>query len=354
MSKHDFEEQVSWFNHGSSRLLSASLTYKNGIFHAVNEVGEEVSAAIKDLVISPRLGSTQRSITFPNGVSLLIANNDLIDKTLTSKTKGWHNYLIHRLERSWAKVILLGLCVVPFLFALAIYGIPLTAKLIAPFISLQQRSDLSVTILDYLLAESILTHSELHKDDRALVQKSFNHITNNYLAQDNHDQDYQLGFYSSPLANAFALPDGFIIVTDPLIKRLNKDEIIAVLAHEVGHVEHYHGILAIIKVLSINAISILISGGDISFALNSGINLINLKYSRDHEREADCFAYKYLRANGLPSSLLSDALGKITIKPKNKKDANTDSYSDYSKSIFELLTTHPSNEERKNLAVACQ
>jgi Zn-dependent protease with chaperone function len=44
-------------------------------------------------------------------------------------------------------------------------------------------------------------------------------------------------------ANAFALPGGTVIATDQFIQLSeNDDEIIAVLAHEIGHVRHQHSL----------------------------------------------------------------------------------------------------------------
>ena len=45
-------------------------------------------------------------------------------------------------------------------------------------------------------------------------------------------------------ANAFALPSGKIIVTDQLASLLNDEQIVGVLAHELGHVVYRHGMRA--------------------------------------------------------------------------------------------------------------
>lgn len=45
-------------------------------------------------------------------------------------------------------------------------------------------------------------------------------------------------------ANAFALPDGTLVVTDELVELAgdNDDEVLAVLAHELGHIHERHGL----------------------------------------------------------------------------------------------------------------
>ena len=56
---------------------------------------------------------------------------------------------------------------------------------------------------------------------------------------------YQLAFRKSDVvgANALALPSGTIVVTDDLVALAEDDrELIGVLAHEAGHVDHRHGL----------------------------------------------------------------------------------------------------------------
>ena len=49
-------------------------------------------------------------------------------------------------------------------------------------------------------------------------------------------------------ANAFALPDGTIVVTDALVHLAeNDEELLAVLAHEIGHVVHHHALRSVMQ-----------------------------------------------------------------------------------------------------------
>src|SRR6187431_3049451 len=49
-------------------------------------------------------------------------------------------------------------------------------------------------------------------------------------------------------ANAMALPSGVVIVTDDLVGLAkDADDVVAVLAHEVGHLEGRHGVRAVIQ-----------------------------------------------------------------------------------------------------------
>lgn len=59
---------------------------------------------------------------------------------------------------------------------------------------------------------------------------------------------YHFAVVNSSDANAFACPGGIILVTKGLLREVkNEDQLAAVLAHEVAHVAHRHGIKAIKK-----------------------------------------------------------------------------------------------------------
>jgi Zn-dependent protease with chaperone function len=150
----------------------------------------------------------------------------------------------------------------------------------------------------------------------------------------------QVTFRSSHLlgANAMALPNGTIVVTDDLVTLAAKDEeILAVLAHEAGHVEERHGLR---NVIQSSVVSVLISWylGDVNAIVAAApAVLMEAKYSRDLEREADDYAARFLAANGLPVSLLGDMLEKLeTDRSGGSADAGSAAY----------LSSHPTTKER--------
>ena len=126
---------------------------------------------------------------------------------------------------------------------------------------------------------------------------------------------HRIGFggnKDSDEANAFALPDGLIVAGDRLLKILSDEEFAAVMAHEIGHVHGRHGMRSFLQSVGLFAF-ISFAFGDPSFLLAGGVGLLNLKYSRGFEREADCFAYHYTVRNNLPATLIGDALQKMEL-----------------------------------------
>lgn len=103
-----------------------------------------------------------------------------------------------------------------------------------------------------------------------------------------------------PNVNAFALPGGFIYVTRGIVTHLtNEAELAAVLAHEIGHVTARHSVNQMSKseLASMGlAIGSAVSSdfAKVGGAVESGLGLLFLKYSRDDESQADGLGLRYV------------------------------------------------------------
>ena len=113
-------------------------------------------------------------------------------------------------------------------------------------------------------------------------------------------------------ANAFAFPGGPIVVTDDLVRVLADDvRILAVLAHELGHVEERHGLRRVLRVGGMIVIASLVLSGDDSLfeeLAAIAISTASAGYSRDFEQAADAFAGRLLESTGRSAGDLADAL----------------------------------------------
>jgi Zn-dependent protease with chaperone function len=120
-------------------------------------------------------------------------------------------------------------------------------------------------------------------------------------------------------ANALALPDGTIVVTDQLVKLAqHNEEILAVLAHELGHINRRHGLRMLIQG-SIVAFVVSWYIGDVSsVAAGAPTLLLQARYSREHELEADRYGAAMLKANGISPRRLADMLAKLEAAHREK------------------------------------
>ncbi len=94
--------------------------------------------------------------------------------------------------------------------------------------------------------------------------------------------------------NAFCTPGGYIYVYTGLIKYLDKeDQLAGVMGHEIAHADQRHSTRQMTKMYGISVLASALSGnGEQLAAITAG--LINLKFSRTHETEADNYSVHYL------------------------------------------------------------
>ncbi|MBD0378350.1 MAG: M48 family metallopeptidase [Flavisolibacter sp.] len=101
----------------------------------------------------------------------------------------------------------------------------------------------------------------------------------------------QITVVKSEVANAFAMPGGYIVVYDQLLKDIHTyEELAAILAHEFVHIENRHTLRSLFRRMGgYLFISLLLgdAGGISALLLNQAENLKSLSYSRSLEKEAD-------------------------------------------------------------------
>ena len=142
-------------------------------------------------------------------------------------------------------------------------------------------------------------------------------------------------------ANAMALPSGTIVVTDSLVDLSgNDDEIVAVLAHEAGHVQHRHGLCLLFQSAFARAGIGLLLGDVSALAATASTVLLEAKYSRDFERDADAYAVRLLDENGIPRTHFARMLERLEESARRGAAGADDS------SIMSYLSSHPVTRER--------
>ncbi len=140
--------------------------------------------------------------------------------------------------------------------------------------------------------------------------------------------------------NAFALPGGPIFITEGLFRRLtSRDQLAGVLAHEIGHVVARHASEQVAKQQltgGLTGAAVMTTGDYYNSAyLAQVINgLINMKFSRDDELQADELGVKYMIQSGYDPHALIQVMDIL-------EDASG------GQSVPEFQSTHPSPEHRR-------
>jgi predicted Zn-dependent protease len=138
-------------------------------------------------------------------------------------------------------------------------------------------------------------------------------------------------------SNAFSVPGGTIYLLDGLVDiAASDDQILAVLAHELGHVANKHGMRNVLQALGIAALAHATWGDFAGAAANVPVVFGALRYSRAFEREADDYAVQLLHANGRDATPLIEFFEMIAGHRQEARDF----------SPANIFSTHPPTRER--------
>ncbi len=290
---------------------------------------------INDCIVQAKLGSGKRLIDLPDDSRLETDFQDL-ERYLPAKSANLFWQVVHYTENHKLAIVIALLSIVGASALLLKYGVPVMAKyaVIATPVSVEQY--LGKQTLDTLDHEKV-GYFETTKLPVAR-QKAIQTALATLCEKTGNCPAYQLNFRKSPVigANAFALSGGYVVITDELVSLANNDdEIIAVLAHELGHVKGRHALRQTLQGTISGLIIVSITGDANSLAASLPTLALNMRYSRDLETEADNYALQALKTACIPTKSFASILLKL-----EKSVGNT------SMSIPEIVSSHPDTEAR--------
>lgn len=290
------------------------------------------SAAVQVL---PRIGNTRRLLYFPGGAQCETGDNDAVDALFSGVIAAPPGQWLHRLESRWRWALGALALTAAIGWVGVSYGIPALAKQIAFHMPNETQRLIGAQTLggmDQVVFEPTRLKQLRQAQVKALFQNMLYGLDGAGAYRIELRSSKQLG------ANAIALPSGIVVVTDGLVELAASDyELRAVLAHELGHLRQRHGLRQWLQ-SSATALVAMVVWGDISggtaFVSAMPAMLLQLKYSRDFEIEADDFALDYLKRNKIPVQALADIL--LRMEKQQGVPGNVASY----------LSTHPATQER--------
>lgn len=140
--------------------------------------------------------------------------------------------------------------------------------------------------------------------------------------------------------NAFAIPGGHVVILTGLLEHADTaEEVAGVLAHEIAHVTRRHSLRNIVKsagLLVVLQAALGDASGLLAIASEAGRYLLEQKFSRDFEREADETGWSYLIDAKIDPRGMTRFFEKL-----NKITANSPMENSLS-----LINTHPTSQER--------
>lgn len=280
-------------------------------------------------------------VILPDGGRLEFQEKDLsskdLEKLLTKKA-----LFLSWLEGNVPTVSICLFLSLGFFYAFFEYGAPSVSSAMAKSIPGSWAAKLDRPLLS-ALERDYLSPTELPLDKREELIRHFQKFTNTKVSI-----TFRKGRKIGP--NAFALSGKTVVFTDELVELLkNKDLLLAIYFHEVGHLENRHLLSYLGSALLLNAIGFIIVGdlpGLTESIANITLTLASLKHSRDYEKEADSFCVQQLKKYNLSADNFVQALTKIAqangVSATKEPNSISSTYLDY-------LSTHPDLAERIKL-----
>jgi Zn-dependent protease with chaperone function len=329
--------QATYFDGKRSSKHAVSIIITGGLLKIIGrEVNETFDA--KGVRRSLRVGNTPRWLYLPGGGACMTADNEAVDRMTRDRR---YERLLHVWESRPAYAAIAIALVAAAVWVLFDRVVPKAVDAVATRIPVQTEQALGEQTLNSL-DQAFLQPSKLPEARQTALRNKFD-----AMARTTRDATpYRLEFRASPVVgpNAFALPSGIIVMTDELVKYSNNDhEVLGVLAHELGHVHHRHTMR---RLLEGSATALIIAGitGDVASATSLAAAapglLLQTKYSRDNEREADRYAIDMMRKVNYNPGHLAAILGRMSAKGSKRGGLPT------------FLSSHPPTEEREALARA--
>jgi predicted Zn-dependent protease len=293
---------------------------------------------LEAVILEPRLGTLPRRLDLPSGGSCLVDPAFELPATPGAAGTGIERW-VHVLERKWSVALAAAAALAVSVWAAIVLVVPSVARHIAMGITPSTEATIAGQTLA-ALDRMALRPTKLSEERQSQLAGRFARLSRVAGAPGG----YALVLRSSPSIgpNAFALPGGTIVVLDELVAIAeHDDEIAAVMAHEIGHVRERHALRSVIQ-SSVSALLVATIVGDAlsasSYAAALPAVMLETRYSRGFEREADRVAIELMKRDGIDPG----HFGRILLRMDGRA-GKAGRYPDF-------LSSHPSSAERARAA----
>ena len=268
---------------------------------------------------------------------------------------------IWKLERTPALILFSVVFVVALGFSTLKWGIPFASKVVAFQLPANTLQDIGQKAEDYIVND--------WTGPSKLAQGQQTQIKQEYLSKIAEGRPAKIIFRDGGRigANALALPNNTIIVTDQLVEMAHSDqEILGVLAHEQGHLVERHSLQQALSSLGFSILLVAVTGDSGDLMTSLPVAILGAKYSRQFEQQADLYALKLMDKKHIEVSHFANFLQRMEDEElaaeqksdqKAGKTANKDQQAastaqatsqDHSNivTVLEALSSHPATAER--------
>ena len=255
--------------------------------------------------------------------------------TLRNFAPALHSPVRHTsLRLHWRSMALLALAgIVSSALALYLWFIPAMASLIAPYVPVSWEKELGRPVLEALAPEGNRCTDEARMAPVTGIVRRLEQT----IPDRRHD--FRVMVVNKSTMNAVAVPGGTIVIFQGLLDRTRRpEELAGVLAHEMQHVAQRHIMKLFLEHASSSVIISAVTGegGDaLAFGLESAKTLGLLRYSREHEAEADASGLRMMEKAGI------DPRGMIAFFKTMSEEGSSEI-----PAALNYLSTHPDTRRR--------
>lgn len=285
------------------------------------------------LKVSPRIGLTDRFITLSNGGQFACADHAFLNSLpQESPSEG----LVAWLEERWGVALACIAIIFCTLLAAYFFGLPAAAERIVARIPIETEQSLGRQALTWLDEKGWLKPTKLAFDTRKTIMDGFDGLHSDLPFRDFYHLEFRSGAAFGP--NALALPGGIIVITDDMVKAAQTtEEVLAVLAHEIGHVELRHIMRSVLQnsVVGAAAAAVTSDAASLSVAIASlPVLLAQTKYSREFEAVADEYAFRLLKQKRYSPGAFASIMERLAKRDEKEMGA------------YSYISTHPLTADR--------
>lgn len=182
----------------------------------------------------------------------------------------------------------------------------------------------------------IFKNSEVENKE-VLVNKTIDSLVVKICSKNNIDREHiKVHILNKDEVNAFALPDGHLIIYSGLILASeNPEELSGVIGHELAHIELNHVMRKLVNEIGLSVLISMTTGNGGKEVLSQTAKLLSSKaFDRDLEKEADLKAVDYLIKSKIDPEPFANFLYKLTTNENELQEA------------LSWVSSHPELKER--------
>lgn len=339
---------ASYFDGTSARAHPVQLQLVNGVLQ-VNGEGIHLQVPQRAVQWPERTRHGRRVAHFENGGLVQSADSAAWDAWCVAS--GLNESLVVKMQQSWRWVAGSVLTLLALVVAVQAWGLPVLARAVVAATPLTVDAAIGEATLQ-AVDQHLMQPSQLPMAEQNRLRNTFAH--NLAALPPGSLPPWTLVFRKSRIGpNALALPGGTLMLTDELVELVAHDDqvITAVLTHELGHVQHRHGLRMLVQASVLGGLGALVLGDFSTLLAAVPVFLGQAHYSREAEREADAHAVMLLKAAAISPAVMVTLFEKLEQSRHEKlKEKRLDTSTQHEKNTDAWLgaafSSHPADADR--------